>query len=128
MNTTDLSTDLNQYFKGAYGTMYTVTDMQKSVKYYREVLNFTVESESPDWTTLMSHDHRVCLHSMNEASGFNPPSTLVLNVVQLETLVSELKKRGVEFSKDIHQVCEGGYSADFIDPNGQCLSLFEYKG
>ncbi len=53
---------------------------------------------------------------------------LIASVSDLDGVVAEMKKRGVEFIKDVHSVCEGGYAADFRDPSGNILSMFEFRG
>lgn len=120
--------DLSQNFKGAYGTMYYVNDMKKAVTYYSDMLNLKPESESEGWTTFDLGGHRMCLHSLAPGQTTDGKAILITNVTNLEGMVSELKKRGVEFVQEVKQVCEGGYAADFRDPSGNIVSLFEYKG
>lgn len=121
--------NLNEKILGSYGTLFYVHDMNKSVQYYREVLNLSVEEQSPDWTTFkFANGHRVCLHGTNDASKVDGSSVLVMSVKNLEEVVATLKSRGAEVIHDIHEVCPNGYSADVRDPNGVALSFFEYKG
>ena len=120
--------NLEKHFNGTYGTMYYVTDMKKSVQYYKEIFNLTPESESSDWTTFALNGHRICLHSSAEGQQTNGHGILITSVANLEGMVVELKKRGVEFVKEVTKVCEGGYAADFKDPSGNVISLFEYQG
>ncbi|MEK6775072.1 MAG: VOC family protein [Bdellovibrionota bacterium] len=120
--------NISENFKGTYGTMYYVHNMKKSVQYYKDNFNLTPEDETPEWTTFSLNGHRICLHLINENHSPEHNGVLIANVSNLEGVVSELKKRGVEFISEIKNVCEGGYAADFKDPNGNVLSLFEYKG
>ncbi|MCB0422903.1 MAG: VOC family protein [Bdellovibrionales bacterium] len=120
--------DLSKNFTGTYGTMYYVNDMKKAVQYYKDNFNLTPEEESEGWTTYDFNGHRLCLHATDADSSSDGKGILIINVKNLEETVSELKKRGVEFVTDITNVCEGGYSADYKDPSGNVMSLFEYKG
>jgi predicted enzyme related to lactoylglutathione lyase len=120
--------DLSQHFKGTYGTMYYVTDMKKAVQYYRDMFDLKPESESDEWSSFDIGGHRICLHNLESGKTSDGKGVLITNVTNLKGMVVELKKRGVEFVEDIKQVCEGGYSADFRDPSGNLVSLFEYKG
>ncbi|MCB0356979.1 MAG: VOC family protein [Bdellovibrionales bacterium] len=120
--------NISEYIKDTYGTMYYVTDMQKAASYYKNLFNLSPEEESPGWTTFNLNGHRICLHATEGDHSVSHNGVLITNVSQLENVVAELKNRGVEFVKDITEVCEGGYSADFVDPSGNVLSLFEYKG
>ena len=120
--------DLSKNIKGTYGTMYYVTDMKKTVQYYKEVFNLTPEYESAGWTEFKMGDHRLCLHSAGENHTPTGKGILITEVTGLDTMVAELKKRGVEFVSDVQSVCDGGYAADYRDPSGNTLSLFEYRG
>lgn len=120
--------NLGDRYQGTYGTMYYVNDMKKSVAFYKEILNLTPEDESPEWTTFDINGHRICLHATENGAAIDGKGILITNVKDLDGMVAELKKRGVEFTQDIKEVCEGGYAADFRDPSGNILSLFEYKG
>lgn len=120
--------NLSENFTGTYGTMYMVRDMKKSVAYYKDMMNLTPEEESDSWTTFNLNGHRICLHLAEANAEIDGKGVLITNVKGLEAVVAEMKSRGVEFMMDIHQVCEGGYSADFKDPSGNVLSLFEFRG
>ena len=120
--------DLSQNFVGTYGSVYYVENMQKSVQYYKDMFNLIPEDESPEWTTFDLKGHKLCLHACAKDQKVNGNGILITQVKNLDSMVVELKKRGVEFVKDITQVCEGGYAADYRDPSGNIVSLFEFKG
>lgn len=120
--------DISKQFDGTYGTMYYVYDMAKSVKYYKDMFNLTPTEESPQWTTYELNGHNICLHAVGPDQKVDGKGILITKVKGLTGVVKELKSRGVEFVMDIHQVCEGGYAADFKDPSGNVLSMFEYTG
>ena len=108
--------------------MYYVHDMKKSVQYYQEMLNLTPEEESSQWTTFNLNGHRICLHATEANVEINGHGVLIASVTNLEEMTAEMKKRGVEIVKDIHQVCENGFAVDIKDPSGNLLSFFEYRG
>ncbi|MGE0763693.1 MAG: VOC family protein [Bdellovibrionales bacterium] len=114
--------------EGAYGSMYYVRDMQKAVQYYKDMFDLKPISESPGWSEFDWNGHKVCLHLAEPSAEIDGKAIFIAKVKGLTGIVAELKKRGVEFSKDIHSVCEGGYAADFRDSSGNLLSLFEYTG
>ncbi len=120
--------NISQQFDGAYGSLYYVADMAKSVSYYKDMFNLTPTMESPEWTEFNLNGHTLCLHGVREGTKIDGKAILITKVKGLDSVVAELKKRGVEFKGDIHQVCEGGFAADFVDPSGNTISLFEYKG
>jgi len=120
--------NLDEFFTGTYGTLYYVNDMKKSVRYYKDCFNLNPEEESEAWTTFNLNGHRLCLHACEEGQKVDGNGILITNVKNLEKVVSSLKSHGVEFVKEISQVCEGGFAADFKDPSGNVISLFEYQG
>ncbi len=121
--------NLSEYHKGTYGSLYYVNDMAKAVQYYKEVLQWTPEVESPEWTEFpLGNGHRLCLHAAGEGQVSPGYGILITQVREIEQVVAELKRRGVEFVKDIQNVCDNGFSADFRDPSGNLISLYEYKG
>lgn len=120
--------NISQQFDGAYGSLYYVSDMTKSVQYYKDMFNLTPTMESPEWTEFNLNGHTLCLHGVKEGTKIDGKAILITKVKGLDAVVAELKQRGVEFKGDIHQVCEGGFAADFVDPSGNTISLFEFKG
>lgn len=68
------------------------------------------------------------LHIAEEGQEIDGKGILINRVKDLKSVYTELKSRGVEFMNEIHSVCEGGYAADFKDPSGNQISLFEYTG
>ena len=113
-------------FKGTYGTMYNVRDMKKSVSYYKDVVGLQPRFESESWTEFQLGSGALCLHQYSEGmADLQGKGILITEVKDLGNLVSDLKKRGVEFFKDIHEVHPGAHSADFKDPDGNWVSLYE---
>ena len=120
----------NGIFEGTYGTMYYVSSMEKAVKYYREVFGATPTFESAEWTEFNLDGHRLCLHisdpdrDLTESGG----GILITSVENIKDLVPRLKDKGVEFIRDVLEVHPGAYAADFKDPAGNVVSLYEDTG
>jgi catechol 2,3-dioxygenase-like lactoylglutathione lyase family enzyme len=120
------NTDLKDFVTGTYGTMYYVRDMEKSTAYYQDVLGLEPNFKSSDWTTFKLGESVLALHlTTGEVSG---NGILIMNSKNLKATVPTLKSKGVEFVKDYHAVCDGGYAIDIRDPNGNVVSFFEYTG
>jgi predicted enzyme related to lactoylglutathione lyase len=119
---------INAALDGAYGSMYYVSDMKKAVDYYKNVFDLTPTMESPQWTEFDWNGHTVCLHAAAPGAKVDGKAIFIAKVKGLTEVVKELKSRGVEFLGEIHNVCEGGYAADFRDPSGNQISLFEFTG
>jgi len=121
--------NMSESLTGTYGTLYYVADMNKSIQYFKDMLNLTPEEESPEWTTFpIAGGHRICLHGTADMNQVTGKGILISNVKNIEAFSAELKKRGAEIVSDIHQVCEGGFAFDIREANGITLSFFEYKG
>lgn len=120
--------DISKAIEGTYGTMYYVADMEKSVRYFKDIFNLQPATESPGWTEFKLGDHSLCLHATGPDGNVDGKGILITKVKGLKEVVATLKSRGVEFVNEIHSVCEGGYSVDFRDPSGNLMSLFEYTG
>lgn len=107
---------------GTYGTMYYVKDMGKAIQYYADQLGLKPAFESDDWAEFSVNGHSLCLHKGDGPTG---AGVLILKVNQLEKLVGQMKSRGVEFVAPIKEVHPGAYSAEFKDPDGNVISLYE---
>lgn len=120
--------DFEGFVTGTYGTMYYVRDMDKSVKFYKELYAKEPESHSSEWTTFNLNGTTLCLHLADKAAEIDGKGILIHNTKNLKGMLPLLKSLGLEIEKDYHQVCEGGYALDFRDPSGNRMSLFEYTG
>lgn len=114
-------------FNGSYGTMYYVTDMAKSIAFYKEVYGLKTRFESNEWTEFDIGENAVlCLHGTDSK---HPPlskgGVLITKVKNIKTLVPELEKKGVEFLRGVTEVHPGAFCADYKDPSGNVLSLYE---
>jgi len=114
-------------FQGTYGTMYYVRDMKKSVQYYKDKLELQPVFESPDWTEFSFSGHSLCLHLAGVENSVSGAGVLITKVKNIEGVVNTLKSKGVEFDSEIKEVHPGAYSADFVDPDGNHISLYEDK-
>ena len=74
-----------------------VTDMDKAVKFYRDVVGLTLKFESPGWSEFVTGETTLALHP---ASDKNPAGKVELGftVVDVETFYREMSAKGVLFS------------------------------
>ncbi|MFZ0514850.1 MAG: VOC family protein [Candidatus Nitrosopolaris sp.] len=52
----------NVLFKKKEAVILLASDMERSVKFYRDVLNLPVKSQSDDWTEFFSSEMVIALH------------------------------------------------------------------
>jgi len=113
---------------GNFGTMYYVADMKKAVDYYKNAVGLTkITYESPEWTQFdLGDGTSLCLHLKgDDGKALSEGGVLITKVKNLKELVPALKEKGVEFCQDITEVHPNAYAADFKDPDGNVVSLFE---
>lgn len=105
-----------------------VSDMDNSTRFYRDVLNLPIKSQSKDWTEFFNRETVLALHPAHK--GREPPSqrnVLVgFMVNDLETQVELLQKKNVKFFKRLKDEPFGKH-AIIEDPDGHLISLAEIK-
>lgn len=117
---------MQHVLEGSYGTMYYVQDMNKAKDFYQQSIGLKPRFESEDWTEFELGDGTaLCLHKIKDQSPFIPGGALIVNVEMIQEKVNQLKKEGVEFLRGVFEVFPGAFSADFKDPSGNLISLYE---
>ena len=103
-----------------------VSDMKKSLMFYREILGMELKKESEDWIEFVKHGSTVlALHPAKKRKITKNNSMLVgFNVNNLESVCSELEKKEVKFYKRLTEEPFGKH-AIIKDPDGHLISLVE---
>jgi len=122
-------------FKKIDYTMIMVTDMKRSLHFYRDILGFRIRFESEFWTEFDTEGSTLALHG---GARPNPEAAsakeeklagtvaIGLNVSNLEGTVRMLKGQGVRFVMEpTVREGEGIRLAVFVDPDGLPISLAE---
>jgi catechol 2,3-dioxygenase-like lactoylglutathione lyase family enzyme len=106
--------------------MIIVSDMERSVAFYRDVLGLQVEYESPAWSQVRAGDVSIGLHSTNGGDAPSPGSVVMsFSVDSTEGAVEELRSRGAEIAEEPKREEFGGYLAVVHDPDGYSIQLLE---
>ena len=115
-------------FKQVDYMMVVVSDMPRSVEFYRDKLGLPLKFESPDWTEFITGPTTLALHGggkPQERKGGKPGEqsagtcSIGFNVENLEKTFGELKAKGVFFVKPpTDQKEEGIKLAVCLDPDG----------
>ena len=116
-------------------TMVNVSEMIRSVAFYRDVLGLTLKFESPGWTEFDTGTTTLALHLAEKASGAaQPPKggpcagtcSIGFSVTSLDEAFQTLTKRGARFvMPPMTQEAEGIRLAVCIDPDGLAVSFAE---
>jgi predicted enzyme related to lactoylglutathione lyase len=99
-----------------------VADMDRAVKFHRDVLGLALTFESPGWSEFATGETRLGLHP---ASQRNPPGTAELGfqVPDIQKFYEEMQARGVQFSMPPTKQEFGGILAQFVDSEGGHCSV-----
>ena len=106
-----------------------VSDMENSTRFYRDVLNLPIKSQSKDWTEFFNRETVLALHPAHKAQQKSSAQGKVLvgfMVSDLEAEVEQLQKKNVKFFKRLKEEPFGKH-AIIEDPDGHLISLVEIK-
>jgi predicted enzyme related to lactoylglutathione lyase len=100
-----------------------VADMDRAVKFYRDVLGLPLRFHSPEWSEFaMGDDLTYALHrasEKNSAGKFEAGFT----VPDLQAFHTEMQSKGVRFPMPPTKQDFGGLLAQFIDSEGAYISV-----
>jgi lactoylglutathione lyase len=115
--------------------MVNVSDMSRSVAFYRDVLGLSLKFESPGWSEFQTGATTLALHLLRargggEARGPAEPvagtCSIGFSVENLEVTYRELTGRGARFIlPPTEQTAEGIRLAVCADPDGLAISFAE---
>jgi predicted enzyme related to lactoylglutathione lyase len=99
-----------------------VTDVSRSLKFYRDTLGLSLAPSPGDLPMFRSGDLTIVLN------GALPPSgrgfELVFPVESVSAVQKQLTTRGCTFLGDPREVAPNTWAATFSDPDGHHLTLF----
>ena len=117
-------------FRKVGAVILLVTNMEKSIKFYNEILELPIKTKSEDWTEFFNKDTVLALHPapknkkriLKVGSG-----TLVgFEVSDLNSTIEKLKQKRVKFFKKPKEEPFGKH-AIVQDPDGHLISIAEIK-
>jgi catechol 2,3-dioxygenase-like lactoylglutathione lyase family enzyme len=105
-----------------------VSNMEKSVKFYRDTLGLPIKTKSKDWTEFFNNDTVMALHPAKKKSNIKTGSGMMVGfeVGDLEATVKKLKEKKVKFFKKPKEEPFGKH-AIVKDPDGHLISIAEIK-
>jgi lactoylglutathione lyase len=114
-------------FRKVGAVILLVSNMEKSIKFYSDILELPVKTRSKDWTEFFNNDTVLALHpvpkkkkTLKTGSG-----TLVgFELRDLDSTVKKLKEKRVKFFKRPKEEPFGKH-AIIQDPDGHLISIAE---
>jgi lactoylglutathione lyase len=105
-----------------------VSDLERSVKFYNEVIGLPIKSERENWVELAKQGATVILHPASRPinTGTSIENGIVIGLVvgDIESAIQELKSQKVTVYRDIVSQ-KVGKNAIVLDPDKYMISLFE---
>lgn len=114
---------------------YIVTDVDRSLEFYRDRLGFEVDMHNPDkFAALTHHDLTLYLSAPGAGSGGtaggNPEpggwNRIMLVTDDIDALIGRLSEAGAKFRGEISEA-GAGRARLLEDPSGNLIELFEFK-
>lgn len=99
-----------------------VTDLARSVKFYKDTLALSVAPAPGDLPMFRAGDLTIVLNG--SLSGSTGAFELVFSVDSVAAVRKQLTDRGCPFIPEPREVFRGMWSATFNDPDGHRLTLF----
>lgn len=111
--------------------VYYVEDLGRTEAFYKETLGLTVqrlpgEEGGPDW--LMAEtpgDLSLIFLQMEGKRGDSPVVVFALDEGGIDAAVEGLSSKGVTIVTPVSHAPDGGWTADFADPDGHTLSFYQ---
>ena len=116
-------------FRKVGAVILLVSNMEKSIKFYSDILELPVKTRSKDWTEFFNNDTVLALHHAPEKKKTQKTGsgTLVgFEVTDLDSTVKRLKEKRVKFFKRPKDEPFGRH-AIVQDPDGHLISIAELK-
>lgn len=110
-----------------------VSDMKRSVAFYRDVLCLPLRFESPQWTEFATEGATLALHTGEGAAGKGTPGVTPagtcrpgLGVADLDGFHARMTAHGVPCAQAPKDVF-GTRIAQYLDPDGLTISVSEAR-
>jgi len=102
-----------------------VSDMKRSIKFYRDTLGMKLKERSKDWTEFSEGGTVLALHPASKKKIKKNNSMLVgFSVSDFDDIINGLKKKKVKFYKNA-KVEPFGKHAIIQDPDGHLISIVQ---
>src|SRR5207302_1837912 len=112
-----------------------VSDMKRSVAFYRDVIGLPLRFESPGWTEFATEGATLALHAAGEsAKGSGDPAEHPagscrpgLSVPHLDAFHQRMIEKNVFCVQAPREISPGARVAQYADPDGLEISIGEHR-
>jgi predicted enzyme related to lactoylglutathione lyase len=115
--------------RGLDHVYYWTADMERAVRFYRDVVGLTLlRREGDSWALFDADGPRFALHGLVEGHAVSSGgATAVFEVEDLDKARLALEDRGVRFHDRAGEVPGYARFASFSDPDGNSVQVIEYS-
>ena len=116
-------------FRKVGAVILLVSNMEKSIKFYSDILELPVKSRAKDWTEFFKNATVLALHPAPKKKKTLKTGSGILvgfEVTDLDSTVKKLKEKRVKFFKKPKEELFGKH-AIVQDPDGHLISIAEIK-
>ena len=115
-------------FRKVGAVILLVSDMERSIRFYRDTLGIPIKIKSKAWTEFFNKDTVLALHPAKKKSKMKTGSGMLVGfeVSDLDSTVKKLKEKKVKFFKKPKEEPFGKH-AIIEDPDGHLVSIAEIK-
>jgi lactoylglutathione lyase len=113
-------------FKKIGSIILIVSEMEKSLVFYKDILGLPIKSQSEAWTEFFVNGTVLALHPAENKTKLKTGISILIGfmVSDLETNVKKLKENKVKFFKEAKEEPFGKH-AIIEDPDGHLISIAE---
>ncbi len=105
-----------------------VSNLEKSVKFYNEIIGLPIKNKRENWVELAKQGATVILHPASRPinTGTSIENGIVIGLVvgDIMSAVQELKSQNITIYRDVVSQ-KAGKNAIILDPDKYMISLFE---
>ena len=113
-------------FKKVGSVILIVSEMERSLVFYKDILGLPIKSQSKDWTEFFLSGTVLALHPAGNKTKLKTGISMLVGfmVSDLETNIKKLKENKVKFFKEPKDEPFGRH-AIIEDPDGHLISIAE---
>jgi catechol 2,3-dioxygenase-like lactoylglutathione lyase family enzyme len=115
-------------FRKVSAVVLLVSNVKRSVNFYKNILGLPVKRQSKDWTEFFNDGTVLALHPAKKKDKLKSGSSMLIGfmVNDLDFSVNQLKKKKVKFFKHPKNEPFGKHTI-ILDPDGHLISIAQLK-
>lgn len=113
-------------FRKVGAVILLVSDMEKSINFYKDTLGLELKTRTKEWTEFIKNGTVLALHPAKRRKLRQDGVYIGFRVGNLGDVCDKLKEKGVKFLQEIGEDAFGKH-AIIEDPDGYRISIIELK-